>query len=239
MKKVLFFLGIIALMATANAQLTATHEGEALANGATIPISTNSSGDESGEDAIFDFTLTNSGDTVGSWDVDGERVDGSMLNVSAICCGVLCRPGTHNSANLAAGASTLVSIHLSVPSNTPNGTSENFKIKISNQATGNEEFSFFITLTYTGSSASITSATVAATGNAFPNPASNSVTINYSVDGAAQFVLTDITGRQVMEQAVNGNGQLTLNVENLSRGVYLYGIRQSNKQQPMKKLIVR
>ena len=237
MKKTLFFLSLIAIIAQVNAQLSATYECSPLETGSTIPLTTSSMGHPAYEDAKLDFTIVNSGVGQGTWDVDVMHTEGSVFNVSAVCCGSSCRTGSHNSATLDAGGSSVVSVHFSIPTTATVGTTESFSVKITNSETSDEDFTVNVTLTLIGES--ITAATAVSLGNAFPNPASDNVTINYAVNGQSQLVVTDITGRQVMEKTLNGSGFINLNVEHLNKGVYLYGIRQDGKQQPMKKLIIK
>lgn len=72
---------------------------------------------------------------------------------------------------------------------------------------------------------------------AFPNPAQGTVNINYSVERPATLTIYDVTGRQVRQQPISGNG--TLSINDLAAGVYAYGIASGNLRGKMQKLIVQ
>ena len=240
MKKILSVLAFVAIAAMVNAQsFTLTHEGAAVAEGNTIALTTSSCGSPAFEDALLDLVLVNTDTEDGHWTLQTETPAGNTFSVSAVC-GNMCQPNvTQSNVDVPAGETKNgLSVHFAIPTTVTNGTSENFTVKLYNRTTSAVDLTFSVVLTY-NASAGITEATVATINNAYPNPAISNVTIGYAVEGSAQFVVTDIAGRQVMEQTISGNGTLNLNVENFHRGVYLYGIRQGNKQFAMKKLVVR
>ncbi len=236
MKKTLSLIGLIAIAMVANAQFTLTYDGNPIP-GEGLELSTSSCGSAVEEDAILDMTLTNTSDAQTKWDIITEAPGGNTFRVSAVCAGISCRPGTENSATLAAGANTLISIHFAIPTGTTNNKTENFTFRLHNVTNDADDLSFNISLTY--SSNGIEVAGIEKISNAYPNPAVSNVTIDFAVEGSAQLVLNDITGREVMQQTVSGNGSIVLNVESLHKGVYLYGIRQGNRQYAMKKLVVK
>ena len=62
-------------------------------------------------------------------------------------------------------------------------------------------------------------------GTAFPNPATNVVTINVEATGNATLTVSDIAGRTAMTTSVGlANGTAEVNIENLESGVYVFNV---------------
>ena len=237
MKKVLSIVSLIAMAMIANAQtFTLTHEGNAVAEGSNVAVETHSYNDPAHDDAHVNLLLTNVDTYDGSWKIMTSAPSSNTFSVSSVC-GDNCMTGTQANVSVAAGANHTISIHFDVPENVVSGTTESFVVKLHNNTTDVDDLTFNIDLTYTSSS-SINEA-VANVTKVYPNPAVSNVTVEYAVEGTAQFVMVDVAGREVMQQYVSGNGSMNLNVESLHKGVYLYGIRQGNKSFSMKKLVVK
>ena len=237
MKKVLSIVSLIAMAMIANAQtFTLTHEGNAVAEGSNVAVETHSYNDPAHDDAHVNLLLTNVDTYDGSWKIMTSAPSSNTFSVSSVC-GDNCMTGTQANVSVAAGANHTISIHFDVPENVVSGTTESFVVKLHNNTTDVDDLTFNIDLTYTSSS-SINEA-VANVSRVYPNPAVSNVTVEYAVEGTAQFVMVDVAGREVMQQYVSGNGSMNLNVESLHKGVYLYGIRQGNKSFGMKKLVVK
>ncbi|MFL5765099.1 MAG: T9SS type A sorting domain-containing protein [Bacteroidia bacterium] len=77
---------------------------------------------------------------------------------------------------------------------------------------------------------------------AYPNPASNFVSINYDVKNAftsGRITITDMLGKQVNQLAVNGRqGTAKLDVSEMPAGIYFYSLIIDNNTMSTKKLIV-
>jgi hypothetical protein len=59
----------------------------------------------------------------------------------------------------------------------------------------------------------------------YPNPAQNIAYLEYDLADQAEFVLYDITGKEIQKiRLTDAEGTVTLPLENLSQGVYLYRI---------------
>jgi hypothetical protein len=66
-------------------------------------------------------------------------------------------------------------------------------------------------------------------GKAFPNPATNDVTISIEGEGTAQVVVTDLAGKVVMNSGVNlVNGNADLSVSTLDAGMYVFNVTLEN-----------
>jgi len=238
MKKLLSIISLVALAMIANAQsFTLTHEGNAISDGQTISLTTTSKGHDV-EDAVLEMFLSNTGSEALHFTLKGVTTSANTFSVASVC-GNRCYLGTEATVDMAVEESNkLVSVHFKVPSSTENGTTENITIILHNNTTDLDDLTFTLALTYE-SFEGIENVSIENISNAYPNPATNFANVNYSVEGSAIIVLTDIMGREIMQQPVSGNGSIILNVENLHKGIYLFGIRQGNKQSAMKKLVVK
>jgi hypothetical protein len=82
-----------------------------------------------------------------------------------------------------------------------------------------------------------------ATLNAYPNPATDYLTIRYVLEGNtnnARMDLYDVLGQKVTSHALNSNkGQVNLKVDNLNAGVYFYSIKVDNKAIRTERVIVK
>jgi hypothetical protein len=66
-------------------------------------------------------------------------------------------------------------------------------------------------------------------GKAYPNPANDNVTIELASEGAANLVITDLSGKVVMNNAVNFlNGKTKVNIDGLDSGVYVFNVTLEN-----------
>ena len=79
--------------------------------------------------------------------------------------------------------------------------------------------------------------------NAYPNPATDNLTISYAIEGNnnnARMDVYDVLGQKVTSHALNSNkGQVNLNVDNLNAGVYFYSIKVDNKAIRTERVIVK
>lgn len=90
---------------------------------------------------------------------------------------------------------------------------------------------------------------------AFPNPANNELSINFSLDQSSkiEIVLYDVTGKEMVLPNTAGNGNSTfkteefqagkhskvINVSGLNAGVYLYSIKSNNSQLMSKFTVIK
>ncbi len=66
-------------------------------------------------------------------------------------------------------------------------------------------------------------------GKAYPNPANDNVTIELASEGSANLVITDLSGKVVMNNAVNFlNGTTKVNIDGLDSGVYVFNVTFEN-----------
>ena len=74
----------------------------------------------------------------------------------------------------------------------------------------------------------------------YPNPAKDKIYISPDAPGSASYLvkITDLSGKLQMEDQLSA-GNLSLNVGQLERGVYLLTIRLENAEELTRKLVVR
>ena len=66
-------------------------------------------------------------------------------------------------------------------------------------------------------------------GNAFPNPATDAVTISIDGEGVANLTVTDIAGKVVISNAVSLNGgKANVNIASLNAGIYVFNVALEN-----------
>ena len=81
--------------------------------------------------------------------------------------------------------------------------------------------------------------------NAYPNPASSNVTIQYDLSGRtavndARIVITSLVGNKVYTQPLNNtSGKASIDISNLVAGIYFYSIEANGQIISTKKLIVK
>ncbi len=78
---------------------------------------------------------------------------------------------------------------------------------------------------------------VAAGFNIYPNPAQSTINIESSLKGEAQVSIFDMTGRCVKQVSVTEMSNVTINVEDLNKGVYFVSVQQSHSHN-IQKLVI-
>jgi hypothetical protein len=73
--------------------------------------------------------------------------------------------------------------------------------------------------------------------NIYPNPAQSMINIESSLNGEAQVNIFDMTGRSVKQVSVADMSNVTINVENLNKGVYFISIQQ-DRNHNIQKLVI-
>lgn len=62
-------------------------------------------------------------------------------------------------------------------------------------------------------------------GRAFPNPANDQVTVALNAEGDATLIVTDVTGKIAMQEAITlENGSTSVNIADLASGVYTFSV---------------
>ena len=105
----------------------------------------------------------------------------------------------------------------------------------------NDKISFYIAF---GSGSSIRPSDMVKILNAYPNPASDNVTIAYQLPqgnmAPAYLVVKNLIGKTVMTVPMpQASEKMMINVSDLTTGVYFYSIEQNSRALMTKKMIVK
>jgi hypothetical protein len=75
---------------------------------------------------------------------------------------------------------------------------------------------------------------------AYPNPATNTVSFNYSFGGNLCAVVYNLVGQEVMRQELNANdGQLSFSVADLQGGIYFCTMLVDGRAVSTQKFVVK
>lgn len=89
---------------------------------------------------------------------------------------------------------------------------------------------------------SIQNNTILSALNAYPNPATDKVSIEHNLSsntGKTELVIRNITGAVLYSTPINGTTKTNVSLENFSAGIYFYSIENQGKTIATKKLIVK
>lgn len=101
----------------------------------------------------------------------------------------------------------------------------------------NDKISFYIAF---GSGSSIRPSDMVKILNAYPNPATRVVNIDYAAPSSdAHLVIKNLTGREVYRTPVSQTGKKQVDISGFNAGVYLYGVEADGKMICTKKLLVK
>ncbi len=121
------------------------------------------------------------------------------------------------------------------------GTSQTFYKFFSDK--GNDTVKIIVNYTYTATDVAKTPKAVENTLSAFPNPATNNVTINYSfnANGKHQRIfIKNILGVNVKEVVLSNNsGKISIPIDDLNAGIYFYSLQSDEEILATKKLVIK
>lgn len=166
--------------------------------------------------------------------------------LTTFCIGGVCLTGDQSlfPEILAAGASMThaelgdQAFHITFNPNNNTGISL-LKFTLYDETTTSISTSFYLELDNTVSVKEQTSGT---TLSAYPNPASDNVTIEHfipSISSGAQLVIRNIAGVVVHTSSIGQSNKTILSLETFNSGIYFYSIEVNNKSILTKKLIVK
>jgi len=75
--------------------------------------------------------------------------------------------------------------------------------------------------------------------NFYPNPAKEFVNVNYYLNSNSEMVIMDILGNKIKNIYFNEQGTKSINISDLSKGVYFGNLISNNEVVSIKKLIVK
>lgn len=232
MKRILFFSLLVSFAFHSNAQsFGITYNGSAVANGDTVTIVSND------EEFQFKPAFTNNSTSDVVARVTTEKLNNSEIEVTSICTDH-CVPGNISYPFALPKDSTYSSIYIDfdVPQNSAEGI---FKISIYDTVKTSTRSDFYVKIRR--GNAGIAQIEHNTTIKLYPNPATESVNVEYSIssDNGA-LVIYNLTGVAVYEKALSSRqGKVSIDVSGLPTGVYLYGIRSKDENSPIRKLVIR
>lgn len=173
-----------------------------------------------------------------------EPIDANGIAISGMCAGGRCMEGVTQSNPFTINAGQTdndVYPEFTIDANYPGGQYGTFKMSITN--TANSSISSYVILKVYRTMVGIENVAGNVSMKAYPNPAANSVRIQYVAEeniSNAKVVLYDMKGNCLNEVSVNANsGDVTLDLSNLAAGVYMYGVVADGIRCQFQKLMVR
>ena len=73
--------------------------------------------------------------------------------------------------------------------------------------------------------------------NVYPNPATSTVNVKLVDNSQANIQLFNLVGQVVLSEQVNGQDQVTLNVNNYNSGIYMLKVNQNGKVYTSKVIV--
>lgn len=227
-----FAMMFVGALSAQNLTVT-THDGEVVENGSTFEASELVYGEIT---IAFNF-VNNTSDPLRITCTREEIsvVEGSM---NYFCWGSCLSPDlsefTHD---LAPGADNEFSAHY-MPLDMDGTTS--VKYVFTNAATSEEEFVIYIN--FTSYISVVDNFSTEVFSNAYPSPATDKVCFDYDFPtdvNNAMVVIYNMMGQEVVREDINGHfGQLVINVNDLTDGIYFYSLVVNNKTVKSNKIII-
>lgn len=245
MKKLLLSLTMVLAMFAASAQNITVVEGETgdvVENGASYVVY----GDGSaawgfpGDEMFIEFDIVANEDMrlVGK-KIENNVVEGSM---NYICFGQCLAPFVYETEPIqtTAGEPLLFSAHYMAENDYLEilGQEQSMTYEIWNAANPDEKFVINVIFKY--SLEDVEEIASQNTISAYPTPATDVINFDYNVDGNAMVVIYNMMGQEVMRNEIAGqNGTLSMNVSDLSGGVYFYSLVINGRTEKSSKIVVR
>lgn len=250
MKKLLLSLTMVLAMFAASAQnitVTEKETGNVVENGATYFVFGDGSelwGEIGGEMQIeFDVTANENMRVVAKKTPNDPIVEGTS---TWLCFGQCLAPSTGvqetNPEEMTAGSPMLFSGHYMADDyTTVLSREQSVTFELWNAANPDEKFVINVIFKY-----SLTGVEEVAAQNvisAYPTPATDVVNFDYDLSGSvnsAAVVIYNMAGQEVMRSELNGvSGKLSMNVGDLSEGVYFYSLVINGKTEKSSKIVIK
>lgn len=247
MKKLLLSLTMVLAMFAASAQnitVTEKETGNVVENGATYFVFGDGSelwGEIGGEMQIeFDVTANENMRVVAKKTPNDPIVEGTS---TWLCFGQCLAPSTGvqetSPEEMLAGNLMLFSGHYMADDyTTVLGQEQSVTFELWNAANPDEKFVINVIFKYSLYDVAEVSAQNVI--SAYPTPATDVVNFDYNVNGKAMVVICNMMGQEVMRNDLNGmSGKLSMNVSDLSSGVYFYNLVVNGKTEKSNKIVIR
>lgn len=246
MKKLLLSLTMVLAMFAASAQnftLTEKETGNVVENGTSYVVY--GDGSEAwgvpGDELFIEFDLVANEDMrVVCKKIENNVIDGTM---NYICFGQCLLPETYETGAIPVSPNEeplLFSAHYMASDDytTVFGKEQSMTYEIWNAANPDEKFVINVTFKYSDDDVAEVSAQNVI--SAYPTPATNVINFDYNVNGKATVVIYNMMGQEVKRNEIAGqNGTLSMNVSDLSGGVYFYSLVINGKTEKSSKIIIK
>ena len=211
----------------AQAQLSISYNGQTLNNGDTLFLNV----DEE-NDIVFAPTFYNSGHIALNCRFEAEDIVAPQSVVASMCTGIVCKTGYQSGEFTIEAESSYTDGHAEFyfPYENPSCL-----LKFSVYAVSDPSVKSHIYL-QVGELLAIHDAGVTALLKAYPNPATNVLTVE-TAETEGSVVIYNIMGDKVSTIDLDGRNSIQVDVSALPSGIYLYGVRSSNGQSAMKKFV--
>lgn len=242
MRKILYLIPLLTISFWASAQsLSLSYAGGAISNGGNVYVYADSGYYNVMESHIF---VTNT--SAGSLDVKVKKTEVSTISGSenSFCWGMCYLPAVFVSPDPITIGAGVMDDHSFIGDYKPRGHLGETVILYTFYNIANTNDSVCVNVHYTATPVAVPTFVATPTlSNAYPNPASSKVSFNYDLKSFASeafIIIKDLTGNEVKREYISGStGRLTLNVDDLSEGVYFYSLIIDGKASTTKKLIVQ
>lgn len=169
-----------------------------------------------------------------------ETLNETTTNVWSICTGLLCMTGAQSAPFTLTANATYTDTHIdfAVPEDAPMGL---FKVTVYDTNSPSTKAVFHVKMYNMNATLSIDDVADEASFVAYPNPASGSVNIDYSLsNNEGELNVYNMTGICVKSVKLNEReGCVRIDLSGLPTGVYMYGLRDDQRNSSMKKLVVK
>ena len=245
MKKLLLTLTMIMSVMALSAQSFTVYDsdGQVVESGSTFYV-VGDGADTYGEREIeFDITINEDVSLIGE-KVEVQNVSGTN---NYFCCFGQCLLSTTfvtNPRDLVAGTSSTFSMHYMYENDIFDvaGLEQVMKYYIYTRENPEDKFIFNVIFKYSLDGVDDINA-VESFSNAYPVPASDVVNFDYSFNAgvnSATVAVYNMMGQEVLRSDISGmTGKLSLNVSDLTDGVYFYSLVVNGKTEKSSKLVVR
>lgn len=168
-----------------------------------------------------------------------EKLNTTSTEIMSVCTGLLCKTGYTSAPFSLQGNAIYSDAHIDflVPADAPMGL---FKISVYDTANTSIRSTMYVKM-YHNDHVGIAENSGDIVLNAYPNPATNEVCVNYSLtESRGSLVILSMTGKKVREINLDANeGCVRFDVSSLANGVYMYGITTGKGSTTFKKLVVK
>lgn len=236
MKKVLFFLALCGSMIAAQAQVKLVYNDTEYNNGESVPVMLTQDDFEMYDSVLLvRMKVLNESESVLTIDITATIESGEGYEVESFCAGGTCQPGTTCPA-FSVDPGTLSDwiypeFRLNPSHMNAQGTAV-AKLEVRNTRSGEIINTTYLALTFENPLGIEDGARVVV--KVFPNPTTSLLNVDADAD---EVMLTDLSGKCVLRQRMNGNAQI--NVEGLAKGMYVLNTIKGGQVSGSQKVAVR